>query len=349
MRLLFALGVTARTAAGLSKFVVFDEGLGTEVGTVCDGGEMYIELDYDVFAGLAAPVSGTYAMPDDDDCAPFDHVYFSFEPVGHPPWDGLGNGYGQPHVDIHFYIVSQEYRLEHMHTCELIPGAANCDGNLPQDHVSHDENAHFFIEPPPTFTTGFFSSEAFGGNAVPDHGNHYVPDSDGVDGGPASCVSAGDGDPGWLDCLNQQLGVLGVTEDPPAFVDLGCACGAWTDGVSPILLTFDGHVVGYEIMPSLSHGARLGVDLQNPYIAPYPQQERKEGAVEATGHHPTHIRSFRDTRKIQFGLTLASDAPPATEREVYYYNSESDGAAAAATVAALTSAAAAASAAAALL
>ena len=42
----------------------------------------------------------------------------------------------------------------------------------------------------------------------------------------------------------------------------GCTCGEWTDGVSPILLSFDGKVYGSEIMPTVAHGARLGDDLR---------------------------------------------------------------------------------------
>ena len=87
--LLFAV---ARTSNGLSKVTETVEGLG-EVGAVCDGGEMYVEVDEKAFVGLAAAVTATIDMPEDPDCSPFDHVYLSFEPVGHPPWDGLGNGY----------------------------------------------------------------------------------------------------------------------------------------------------------------------------------------------------------------------------------------------------------------
>ena len=306
------------------------EGLGG-VAVVCDGGELYLELDYETFANLAAPLTATVAVPAGE-CAPFDHVYFSFEPVGHPPWDGRGNGYGAPHADVHFFIVSEAFRDEHMRECEVAPGAANCDASVAA-------NTPFLAAPPAALTTGFFDSAAFGGNAVPNHGMHLIPESDAAAGGPAECrTSAQDGaaDPAWLDCLYQQLGVLGVTEDPPKFVDRGCACGPWADGASPILLTFDGRVVGYEIMPSQAHAARLGVDLPNPYVAPYPRQDEREPAVDA-GHYPTHIRSFRAADKIHFGLTLAASDTAADAEP------ESDGAAPrAAAVAAVAAAAAAA-------
>ena len=336
--LLFAV---ARTSNGLSKVTETVEGLG-EVGAVCDGGEMYVEVDEKAFVGLAAAVTATIDMPEDPDCSPFDHVYLSFEPVG-PAW-GIRPGtasatatYGVPHADVHFFIVSREYSATHMGECEVVPGAANCDGTL-------EANADFFEVPPVEYTNGFFADESFGGNAVPGHGMHMVPLSDGVPGGPTNCVSTGDGVPGWVDCLTQQLGVLGVTEDPPAFVDRGCTCGPWAEGASPILLTFDGHVVGYEIMPSQAHAARLGADLPNPYVATYPRQDRKETSVEASGHHPTHIRSFRDNLKIQFGLTLASDDGPRLPSE-----SESDAAAARVALTPTAAAVAAAAAAAALV
>ena len=321
----FVLFIARTALADSSRVAETIEGLGT-VAVVCDGGELYLELDYEAFAGLAAPLTATVAVPAGGACAPFDHVYFSFEPVGHPPWDGLGNGYGAPHADVHFFTVSEDFRYERMRECEVAPGAGNCDASVAA-------NAPFLRAPPTPFTTGFFDSAAFGGNAVPNHGLHLVPESDAVAGGPADCGTSGDADPGWLDCLYQQLGVLGVTEDPPAFVDRGCACGRWADGASPILLTFDGHVVGYEIMPSQAHAARLGADLPNPYVAPYPRQDQREPAVDA-GHYPTHIRSFRTADKIHFGLTLASDA----ETEVDGAAARAGGAAAAAVAAAAAAA-----------
>ena len=79
-------------------------------------------------------------------------------------WDGKGNGYGQVHLDVHFYTIPIEERVELMGECGVQPpGAPNCPSAIPA-------NAPFYKLPPAAYTTGFFNQDAFFGHALPMRG-----------------------------------------------------------------------------------------------------------------------------------------------------------------------------------
>ena len=259
-----------------------------KVAVVCDiaNNQIYLEVDYAAFVGLAAPLLASIDAP--PGCPPFEHVLFSFEPLGHPAWDGKGGGYGVPHTDVHFFMISSEEREALTGNCTLYQGAGNCD-------VFVAANAPFFNLPDADYTTGFFEDDTFGGHAVPRHGMHLLADTDAA--GPASCASTGPTGI-WVDCLNQQLSIF-----DGAFVDQNCTCGVWADGVSAILNVFDGHVVGNEIMPTLAHALALGVTLANPYLEAYPTANK----YEISGYQPVQTRSHKtDDGFLQLGLVLDS-------------------------------------------
>ena len=50
--------------------------------------------------------------------------------------------------------------------------------------------------------------------------------------------------------------------------------------VSPILNSYNGRVIGNEIMPALDHVARLGSTLSNPYYDAYPQPAKYQNDGE---------------------------------------------------------------------
>ena len=245
MARLLVLLAYARTVAGVMDAL--------DIKAVCevptDGGprKIYLDMDAEAFEALAGPPGPDNSMSlpiDTTDCEPFKSAYINFSPGGHPAWDGKGDGYGVNHFDIHFYTITEDARRALMGTCVQPPGAGNCDASAP-------ENAPFYVLPDAPYITGFVEGDTFGGHAVPGHGLHLLPVEDTADGGPAACKSTGPaGD--WRDCQAQQLSLLGV----PGFensTDQGCACGTWTNGVSPILLSYDGQVVASEIMASQQH------------------------------------------------------------------------------------------------
>ena len=59
---------------------------------------------------------------------------------------------------------------------------------------------------------------------------------------------------GWLDCHSQFLGGAGIGPPGtvPHFTDLNCTCPFWDDGTTAILNTYDGKVLGNEVMPTLA-------------------------------------------------------------------------------------------------
>lgn len=268
---------------------------------------VFLDLDYAAFEALGAPpppgppgppIEFSLPLEDSPECMPFKHVYFVSNPVGHPDWDGKGNGYGQVHLDVHFYTIPIEERVELMGECGVQPpGAPNCPSAIPA-------NAPFYKLPPAAYTTGFFNQDAFFGHALPMHGLHMVPNVDAEEGGPANCVSTGPKG-NWEDCMDQQLSIL---MPPQKFVDAGCTCGEWTDGVSPILLSFDGKVYGSEIMPTVAHGARLGEDLPNPFFKAFPAQDK----YMTTGYQPTSTYSERADDRLHLGLVLTDEEIEAT-------------------------------------
>jgi hypothetical protein len=290
LRFVVSCAAVAKAAAQAATRTEATLGALGAVSVVCDPSgadrQLYLEVDFDAFVGLSAPLLETLDVP--PGCPPFDHVLLAFEPAGHPAWDGKDGGYGVPHADVHFFMIPPEVRVALTGECQTYPGAPNCD-------YAAAANAAFFNKPPADYTSGFFEDLTFGGHAVPLHGLHLLPDADAA--GPVACTSTGPkGD--WVDCQNQQLSVFGGD-----FVDSGCTCSAWADGVSAILNVFDGHVVGNEIMPSLAHAAALGDSLANPYLEAYPAAAK----YEQPGYQPVQTRSFKTKDGLlQFGLVLDS-------------------------------------------
>jgi len=281
------------------------------------GARMYVEMDYEAYVNYdGANFEADIAVP--AGCEPFEHMYLTFGPFGHPAWDGKGNGYGQKHFDIHFYVISNAERVEKMGECVTYPGAGNCapPGTVP----GSDANAGFFEEADATYTTGFYNEQVeFGRHAVPGHGLHLIYAEDARAGGPAACESSGEnGD--WQDCLAQQLSVLQA--NPPGtgvFVDHGCTCGTWDTGVSPVAISYGGEVVAWETMPTVTHPTLLEDTLGNPYLGPFPEAE----AYAREGLRPSATYSHKTTAtidgverdRIRLGLELVPTSPSESGEE----------------------------------
>jgi len=240
----------------------------------------------------------------------------------HPPWDGRQfngekpGGYGQPHVDVHFFVVPIEERERLTANCTtMIPGPTNSLGEYIQcsQFATNEATLKFFKLPPPEYTTGFADSPEFGGHAIVGHGNHLYEAKDLAPGGVAHCVS----DPasenskagmGWLDCHSQFLGGAGI--GPPGtvalFTDLNCTCPFWDDGMTAILNVYNGKVLGNEVMPTLNIVKMLRDGaLSNPYLEDYPQPAK----YDTSGYQPVRTISHLivETNKFRTGLVLNSE------------------------------------------
>merc|ERR1712048_481252 len=108
--------------------------------------------------------------------------------------------------------------------------------------------------------------------------------------------------------MNQFMGfVMGGS-----FVDHNCTCGYWHDMTSAILNTFDGKVVGNEVMPTLGIvGALRSGTLPNPYMEAYPQALK----YETTGYQPvaTWNELAVESNMFRAGLLLNSEYTMADE------------------------------------
>lgn len=233
-----------------------------EVKVVCDLSAsnplMYIELNATLYEN--SPTTGfdmSLSVP--DECAPYQHVYCAFNPNGHPGWDGRGGGYGLPHYDFHFHLISNDERVARLSNCTTVGATAQCDATA-TDQVT----LAFFEYPPRDYTTGFFVDTTFGNHAVLDHGMHLIADGD------KNLTTCDGGSNGWVDCNDQMVSLL-----QGAFVDLNCSCGVWDDGTSPVMITHQGEVIAHETMPTVELATMLAdATLPNPYFEAFPQQDK---------------------------------------------------------------------------
>jgi len=293
------------------------------IDVVCDLCEsnpmLYLEADAAKWEGLSQVFTGfdiSISVP--ESCPPFKHAFVSY-PVGqvHPPFDGrqfndeLPGGFGQPHLDVHFMVVTEAEREALTGTCvTLAEGPQDSTGQLIQcDISSQDEhNLKFTHLPAPEYTTGFAADITFGGHSIVGHGTHLMTETDLQSGGPANCTSTGpfaelaatsDEVWPWLDCLSQfQSGAGG------AFADSNCTCGFWDDGTSPVLNVFDGKVLGNEVMPTVGivEHLRSGA-LANPYYESFPKAEK----YDSSGYQPTQTMGALVGDKLRVGLVLSSE------------------------------------------
>lgn len=299
-----------------------------DVKVVCDHSDksspkLYLEMDAAAWTNLSTVMSGldaSISVP--PECPPFKSVFASFA-VGqaHPPWDGRQfngeqpGGYGQPHVDVHFFVVTIEEREHLTNDCTTNdPGAQNTLGEFIQcSDLSTDESTQkFFKMPPPDYTTGFTQDTNFGNHAIIGHGMHLLDAKDLAPGGVAHCVS----DPasansiagmGWLDCHSQFLGGAGIGPPGtlPHFTDLNCTCPFWDDGTTALMITYDGKVLANEVMPTLAMPKMLRDGaLSNPYLEDYPQADK----YDTSGHQPVRTMNqlIIETNKFRTGLVLNS-------------------------------------------
>ena len=271
---------------------------------------LYLEADAAKWEGLNQVMTGfDVSIPVPEGCPPFKHAYVSYA-VGqvHPPFDGrqfngeLPGGYGQPHVDLHFMVVTEAEREALTGTCvTLDQGPRNSMGELSQCDIgsSDEQNLKFVNLPPAEYTTGFAADSTFGGAAIVGHGMHLTPETDLQPGGPATCTSSGPAG-NWVDCLNQfQSFVVGG-----AFVDSSCTCGYWDDGTTPIMNVFDGKVIGNEVMPAIGIVGRLRSGaLENPYYEEYPIAEK----YDTSGHQPFKTMGALVGDKLRVGLLLSGE------------------------------------------
>jgi len=286
--------LTFSIAFGSVTFSTYDQGetLGI-IKVVCDKAGhnplLYMEVDATKFQNLAAVMNGLdIDIPVPPECPPFKNAFLSF-PVGqvHPPFDGRQfsggrpGGYGMPHVDVHFLVVTGEERISLTQGCAVVEqGPSDSLGNKIQcDYsVMNDGMKKFVNAPPPEYTTGFVEAVTFGGHAIVGHGLHMIPKIDmiGTGHGPGLCMSTGPTE-SWVDCMTQFMSFV----NGGAFVEQNCTCGYWHDMTSAILNVFDGKVLGNEVMPALGIVDLLKSGaLPNPYMEDYPTAMK----YDSTGH-----------------------------------------------------------------
>eukprot|EP00316_Scyphosphaera_apsteinii_P021249 CAMPEP_0119311234 /NCGR_PEP_ID=MMETSP1333-20130426/21987_1 /TAXON_ID=418940 /ORGANISM="Scyphosphaera apsteinii, Strain RCC1455" /LENGTH=363 /DNA_ID=CAMNT_0007315565 /DNA_START=10 /DNA_END=1102 /DNA_ORIENTATION=+ len=290
------------------------------VKLVCDHSEkaapkLYLEVDTAAWEALGQVMTGLdVSLPAPPDCPPFKHALVTYGIVSqtHPPWDGRQfngekpGGYGQPHVDIHFMVKSIEEQEALTSTCTTVdPGPTNSAGALIQcsETATDEATRKFFIEPPPDQVTGFAQDTSFGNHAIIGHGLHLMPLSDLAPGGPAHCQSTGP-EGSWVDCMNQFMGVVMGGD----FVDQGCTCGPWTDGMTAILNVYNGEVLGNEVMPAIGIVRALGSGaLPNPYLEEYPTA----GKYSTSGYQPVATYSYlnADAHIFRTGLVQQASTP----------------------------------------
>mmetsp|Transcript_50640 Transcript_50640/g.162884 ORF Transcript_50640/g.162884 Transcript_50640/m.162884 type:complete len:341 (+) Transcript_50640:47-1069(+) len=293
------------------------EGLG-EVRLVCEREsseslKLYVEADANAWENLASFSSGfEVSIMAPSGCDPYKHAFLTFGAGGHPPWDGRQfngerpGGYGVPHLDVHFFVVTPAEREALTGTCKVFdPGPADSKGQLLQCNETAPETSAFMKLPPAEYITGFSHDGAFGGHSIRFHGHHLVPDDDLAPGGPAHCVSTGPssgGPAGWLDCHEQFLGSVTPNPTEGSFVDKDCTCGYWADQISAIVNVYDGQVLGNEAMPTLALAGLLrNGEVPNPFYKPYPQADKYQTA----GHRPVSVMAALDPSTVTFMTGLA--------------------------------------------
>ncbi|EDQ91147.1 uncharacterized protein MONBRDRAFT_23281 [Monosiga brevicollis MX1] len=277
--------------AALAKIEMSELGGRMDVKLYVDGNKaIWIDMNASAFGALqpGAPTDEwdeTWAVPENND-VPYNHVFAAYNPAGHPGYDGFGHGYGTPHMDIHFFSISEEDRNS-LAQCSSFPPC-------PVDNVSA---AIFDYPSSRVLSDDFILDSTFGGHAVPRHGMHWLPKSDYDvftprdidDSWPAT-------PPRWLSCLTQASGGS----------DEGCRLGLWYPGISPILITLDGKTVAHEIMVSVDFFKRLrDGQISNPYIQTFPQVA--EGLTDMNPPmYPTNMWAVYDeaTDRLRFGMDL---------------------------------------------
>ena len=282
----FVVGLTRVTTETETPLGVID--------TVCDvdraeGPVVYIEIDRDVWEESVNYPGFAGSVPVPVDCPPFDHVFISYSPVGHPAFDGKGGGYGVPHYDVHFEAISIETREALTGSCVTGDVPVQCD-------PGNETNFAFFNLPPPEYTMGFYSDDTFGNHAIINHGLHMLPESDAVPGGPAVCESTGPFG-NWIDCAVQ----YGTQFAPTGFQDFNCSCGDWVEGVSEILNVFDGKVIAFETMVAVDHYQKIeNGALDNPHYRTFPRSPKSE----FSGYVPESTYTELTNSTIRLGLAF---------------------------------------------
>ena len=178
--LLLATRVTAFGSAPSFKRTtkLMVEGLG-EVRLVCEREsseslKLYVEADANAWENLAVVSTGfEVSIMAPSGCDPYKHAFLTFSAGGHPPWDGRQfngerpGGYGVPHLDVHFFVVTPAEREALTGTCKVFdPGPADSKGQLLQCNETAPETSAFMKLPPAEYITGFSHDGAFGGHSI---------------------------------------------------------------------------------------------------------------------------------------------------------------------------------------
>lgn len=214
---------------------------------------------------------------------PFNHVFMMLNPYGHPIFDGFGGGYGVKHIDIHFFTVPSKVRETFACKGNTNQGSHTC----PNDPVLDKVDQVFFDAPAARKIPSGFRPDA---NAISKVGVHWAPSKEldyfikgmtyenpkynlQITYGPKGLdiIKVPFTAPNPMDCNNQGLASGEFKHFIKHSVDAGCRIPYWIDspykGVSPILVTYDRHLVATEVMPSVAF-LNAGKDIRRPFPQP---------------------------------------------------------------------------------
>lgn len=237
-----------------------------------DTSRLYVEGDHSHFSNLAG-FAGTYPgvrMDLSAECSErtiYKSFFLDYSDIGHPPIDPIGGGgWGVPHYDAHFNTKSAA-TIE-AYTCAAGAVPVQCDMGIATTGTDSEKAllAKMNNEAPTDYTTGFYLDQSWGGQAVIGHGHHLLPIGDEsfiVKADPAfpefdaTCTGGPCGPPAWTGCA-------GVTQGAP---DAGCRYGPAS--LTSIMITYDGEVIGEEVM--FTKGTIAGMLDGNSMTKAYPQ------------------------------------------------------------------------------
>jgi len=251
--------------------------------------EIFAEFDAAAFLNQSEALDGLWeeSWPVPPGNHPFVHAFAAWNPQGHPAVDGFGGGYGTPHMDLHFFVITPEER-EELAVCTSFPPC-------PEDEVSK----HIYNFPPSSVVApDFFIDDTFGGHGVPNHGMHWLWKGDlplitplGTGTEPVQ------GPPGWLPCLLQYTG-----QSP----DQGCRLADWYPGLSPVYISLAGKTAAHEAMFSKDFIRRLKSGLiSNPYKLSYPATEQHITDVSPPKYPSAIVAEYYpETDRVRFTLEL---------------------------------------------
>jgi hypothetical protein len=222
---------------------------GTKIDVVREDGEIFIQGPASFFADASNPFIELHVdlSAECQEGTIYKSIFITYNPGGHPPIDFFGGGYGVPHWDAHFFTIpvadTEAGGALDMTSCATTQVPIQCDTDS-----TDPRNVKFNTVPSAQFVPeGFKLDTQFGGNAIIDHGNHWLDETDTMPGGPAHHTINGaepvaqPGPPSWVQCAMQQPAADGTQ------IDNGCRYGVWS-GFSNIFNTFDGVVTGNELM-----------------------------------------------------------------------------------------------------